>query len=132
MGLTAAFLPLQLTDFLLNGLSPVLFLFLKIYSHFMVYRKVKYHDEGNAFVSRSEFFAIHITFSMIEAWISYLLMWSAFVSVVQYIEHEKESGHVTENGKIIQAFGITAHVLILVELIYNLTYYKDVIFAIFQ
>ena len=79
----------------------------------MVYRKVKYHDEGNEYVSRSEFFAVHINFAVVEAWISYLLLFSIFVSVKQYIMYENSSITIEESDRYIQAFGITSHILML-------------------
>jgi len=67
-------------------ISPLLFLVLKLYSHYFIYHRIKYHDEGNAFVSRLEFFSLHVTFSVIEVWITYLLFFSAFQVIVDYLD----------------------------------------------
>lgn len=132
IGLTICFFPLTSNQLMVSFISPILFFFLKVYSHTFVYRRIKYHDEGNAFVSRSEFFSLHITFSIIEAWISYLLLFSMFQVVVEYADYQSKTGHISESDSVLQGFGITAMVFILSEQTYNLTYYKDVIFSAFD
>ena len=126
--ITCAFLPLLSNDLYMSFLSPLLFILLKFYSQIFVYRSIKYHDEGNAFVSRSEFFALHITFSFMEAWLSYLMLFSIFQAITNYMN--ESSGF--EKDKVTQGFGIFAMVLMLWELTYYLAYYKDIIFAFFN
>ena len=96
----------------ISFVSPILFILLKMYTHTFVYRRIKYHDEGNAFVSRAEFFSLHITFSIIEAWISYLVLFSVFQVVLEHLENIEKKTHI-EGDKILQGFGVTAMVLIM-------------------
>jgi len=93
-------------------MSPVLFVLMKIYSHYFIYHQIKYHDEGNAFVSRLEFFTLHVTFSMIEAWITYLMLFSAFQVLVQYLNSRGEIEEAEKN-EYIQSLGVLAMVVIL-------------------
>lgn len=129
--ITLGFFPMTTDNLSISFVSPILFFLLKLYSHTFVYRRIKYHDEGNAFVSRSEFFTLHITFSIIEAWISYLVLFSVFQVVLEHLE-TIEQKTLIEGDKILQGFGISAMTLIMWELTYNLTYYRDIIFSLFD
>jgi hypothetical protein len=46
----------------------------------MLYNRVKYRDDGREKVSFVEFVTIHVTFPVMNAWISYQLIQAAFVA----------------------------------------------------
>lgn len=54
------------------------FFLLKCYVHYFGYRKVKYLDDGRDYVSFKEFFSIHITFSVINSWMTYFVIYTFF------------------------------------------------------
>ena len=53
-----------------------LFILLKMTSQYLLYRPVKYKDDGRDIVSFLDFVTIHVTFPSINAWISYQLYYS--------------------------------------------------------
>jgi len=94
-------------------MSPILFFTLKLYSHYFIYHKIKYHDEGNAFVSRLEFFCLHVTFSITEAWVTYLMLFSGFRVLVRYFNEIHDNGGSFEKYDTMQSFGILAMAIIM-------------------
>jgi hypothetical protein len=52
-------------------ISVIAFILLKFYVHYFGYRRVKYLDDGRDYVSIKEFFSVHVTFSVINSWVSY-------------------------------------------------------------
>ena len=49
----------------------IAFVLLKFYVHYFGYRWVKYLDDGRDYVSIKEFFSVHVTFSVLNSWVSY-------------------------------------------------------------
>jgi hypothetical protein len=56
----------------------VAFLLLKLYIHYFGYRRVKYLDDGRDYVSFKEFIAVHVTFSVLNCWITYFVILNFF------------------------------------------------------
>jgi hypothetical protein len=54
------------------------FVILKLFTHFLIYKEIKYKDDGRDHVSFMDFICIHITFPAIDAWASYLLIFVFF------------------------------------------------------
>jgi hypothetical protein len=52
-------------------ISVFAFILLKFYVHYFGYRRVKYLDDGRDYVSIKEFFSVHVTFSVLNSWVSY-------------------------------------------------------------
>lgn len=59
----------------------LVFLTLKLYVHFFVYKKIKYKDDGRDFVKIIEFLAIHVTFSVLHATLSYYTAYSFIYAI---------------------------------------------------
>jgi hypothetical protein len=49
---------------------------LKVYIHVFVYTNIKYKDDGRDYVRFIEFLAIHVTFSILHACLSYYVVYS--------------------------------------------------------
>ena len=47
------------------------FLILKIVTQYLLYNQVKYKDDGRDVVTMFDFISIHVTFSVINAWMTY-------------------------------------------------------------
>ena len=58
-----------------------MFLCLKLTVHYLIYRPLKYKDDGRDVVSFIDFITIHCTFPAINAWISYQMFYSAMITV---------------------------------------------------
>jgi len=56
---------------------------LKAYLHYFTYRKIKYKDDGRDFVSISEYVTIHVGFSVLYSWCTYMMFYVLFI----YYEH---------------------------------------------
>jgi len=54
--------------------------------HFKTYRKVIYKDDGRDFVSFKEFISIHVTFSVLHAWITYFCVYNFFKSMGDFYQ----------------------------------------------
>ena len=83
---------------------------------------MKYLDDGRDYVSFKEFLSIHVTFSVLNSWMTYFVIFNFFSFVkiwgkINYIDQELEF------------FGIIAMVIMMFETVVYLAYYKDVIFA---
>ena len=50
----------------------------KIIAHFLGYKVIKYKDDGRDYVSIREFICIHMTFSILHAWLTYFLIFNIF------------------------------------------------------
>ena len=94
-----ALIPSVNENIFITLISPILFFILKLYSHYFIYHRIKYHDEGNAYVSRLEFFSLHVTFSVIEAWITYLMFFSLFQVIGDYMDEHNEGDNVEDSEK---------------------------------
>ena len=70
----------NLENFLALLIPNLLFLNLKLTIYYMIYRPLKYKDDGRDVVTFVDFITIHITFPAINAWISYQLYYSAMVT----------------------------------------------------
>ncbi len=51
--------------------------------HFFLYRQVKYKDDGRELVGIVEFITIHVTFPVLNAWISYQLAYQFIVLLAE-------------------------------------------------
>jgi hypothetical protein len=102
----------------------VAFLCLKFYVHFFGYSRVKYLDDGRDYVSSKEFLAIHVTFSVLNSWMTYFVIFNLF-SVIRILEGEV----ILYVNLTIELLGIIAMVVMIFECTVYLAYYKDVVFA---
>jgi hypothetical protein len=91
--------------------------------HFFGYKRVKYLDDGRDYVSFKEFLSIHVTFSVLNSWMTYFVIFNFF----QFIKIWEDINYV---NKQLEVFGIIAMVVMMFETVVYLAYYKDVIFAL--
>jgi hypothetical protein len=47
------------------------FVVLKLFTQYLIYNQVKYKDDGRDVVTVFDFISIHVTFSVINAWMTY-------------------------------------------------------------
>ena len=114
--------------------------------HCLIYRTVKYKDDGRDLVTGWDFVTIHVTFPFINAWVSYQIVYVAIVafcalcpdagsSVSEHDWYFCKNYVVTNNEELFYYF-LTAQIskalffLIFVEMSIYLTYYKDIMFAL--
>ena len=113
--------------------------------HFLIYRTVKYKDDGRDVVTLIDFISIHITFPYISAWVTYQIVYTASITLCAMCPDEG-----SPNSQNDWAFCATywtpdldlfyynltvepskvAFMLIFIEMSIYLTYYKDVIFSL--
>lgn len=93
-----------------------------VYVHYFGYRKVKYLDDGRDYVSSKEFIAIHVTFSVLNSWMTYFVIYN-FFSVIKLLDD------ITEVNLAIETVSVIAMVIMIFECTVYLAYFKDVIFA---
>jgi len=55
---------------------------LTVTSHILIYRKIKYKDDGRDLVTWVDYITIHVTFPFINAWVSYQLLYMISLSIV--------------------------------------------------
>jgi hypothetical protein len=99
----------------------VAFFLLKVYIHYFGYRRVKYLDDGRDYVSFKEFLAIHVTFSVLNSWITYFVIFNFF----QFLK----IWEIQQFNMYLEYAGMAAMVVMMFETTVYLAYYKDVIFA---
>jgi hypothetical protein len=49
--------------------------------HALIYRRVKYKDDGRDLVTVADFVALHVTFPFINAWVSYQLVYVSMIAL---------------------------------------------------
>jgi hypothetical protein len=83
-------------------------------------------------VSVKEFISIHVTFSILHAWISYFMIYNFITSVyiiLKYDDNNPTNDHATfiftKDG-----WGQLGMSLLLFEMVIYLTYYKDIVFGL--
>jgi hypothetical protein len=95
--------------------------------HYFGYRKIKYQDDGRDYVSIKEFFSVHVTFSVLNSWMTYFFCYIMFV----YLSGVLWKNDTKEKISLLQEyFSISVMVLMMFETTVYLAYYKDVVFAI--
>ena len=52
-----------------------------------LYRPIKYKDDGRELVSWFEFITIHVTFPVLNAWVSYVLLYEVLVILANTCEY---------------------------------------------
>ena len=62
-------------------ITPAFAIGVKIFAHLGLYARLKYHDDGHDFVSRLEFLSLHLTISLLAAWLTYICAFSMFNSI---------------------------------------------------
>lgn len=92
--------------------------------HYFGYLKVKYLDDGRDYVSIKEFFSVHVTFSVLNSWMTYFFCYILFV----FLEKAIWGPDKPSIGQ--EYMAITVMVIMMFETTVYLAYYKDVIFAI--
>ena len=112
----------------------------------MVYRPLKYKDDGRDVVTFLDFLTIHCTFPAINAWISYQLYFCLFITTTTVCDTTYLEGLGTEfcnNYKaivepkekytyfysLLRVPSYFVFCLLFAEASINLTYYKDCVFA---
>lgn len=56
---------------------------LKLVSHYLIYRRIKYKDDGRELVNFADFVTIQMTFPAINCWITYQLLYSVFRAMAE-------------------------------------------------
>jgi len=97
-----------------------LFCLLKIYSYFYIYKKIKYHDDGSCYVSRAEFFCLHVTYSVFHGWISFFFLHSAFQGIGMHYYDQQ----------FMETLGCLSLMLLMIENCIYISYFKDIIFSL--
>jgi len=69
--------PVNFAAFLVLKSKYLLIIFI-VYVHYFGYRRVKYMDDGRDYVSFKEFLSIHVTFSVLNSWMSYFVIFNFF------------------------------------------------------
>lgn len=97
---------------------------LKLVNHWFGYLKIKYRDDGRDYVSAKEFLAIHCTFSVLHAWISYCCYFCIFVFSKVFFNLIKINEVYDLEG-----YGQLVLFLLFIEQAIYLAYFKDVVFS---
>ena len=107
------------------------FLVLKVYSHYCVYVRIKYHDDGHDFVSRAEFLCLHVTYSVFHSWVTYCCFYTAFLAVAVLNDYQSQPDKHKRlfMGAHIENWAVAAMVFMSIEMTIYVAYYKDVVFA---
>ena len=58
-----------------------LFISLKLLVQYMIYEPVKYKDDGRDVVTMADFITIHVTFPVMNAWVTYQMYFCMMASV---------------------------------------------------
>lgn len=70
-------------------MSFIAFMILKLIVHIFGYNKIKYKDDGRDYVRPIEFISIHMTFSILHAWITYLAVFN-FNASMSWVYFDKK------------------------------------------
>lgn len=120
---------------------------------FLIYRKIKYRDDGRELVTGWQFLNNHVSFAVINAWCSYQMYYS-FVNSLEvlcepsfsYVSNDTTSPfdycHLVGTKIDTYEFPLTlyyytmlpnvckvCYLLIFIEMVINLAYWKDIIFS---
>lgn len=119
--------------------------------HYLIYRPLKYKDDGRDIVSFLDFITIHMTFPAINAWISYqfyftlcvtftTLCSTTFFTTDQRVNTDYCNNYLKlkdgSEEKYTYFYGDlmipseVAFILLFIEASINITYYKDCVFGI--
>lgn len=85
--------------------SFIIFAILKVYVHVFAYKRIIYKDDGRDYVSIKEFIAIHVTFSILYSWISYLVLYTFISSIYILLNYDENSTINNENQFILTKEG---------------------------
>ena len=111
---------------------------------YLIYKPLKYKDDGRDVVNWLDFVTIHMTFPAINVWASYQLYYSILITVTtmcdsSYIGAESSSYCINYSKagddryvyyyNTLSAPSLIAFFILFVEMSVNLTYYKDCVFA---
>ena len=111
----------------------------------MIYRTVKYKDDGRDLVTGWDFVTIHVTFPFINAWVSYQIVYVATVAFCALCPDAGSANSVSDwyfcenyqtSDSTLFYYFLTAQIskvlffLIFVEMSIYITYYKDVMYAL--
>jgi len=125
--------------------SSTYFNHLKVVLHALIYRRVKYKDDGRDLVTVADFVALHVTFPFINAWVSYQIVYVSSIALCAMCPDKGAKGskddwsfckkYVTaDTARFYYILCVqpskAAFALIFVEMSLYLTYYKDVIFSL--
>ena len=124
----------------------MLFLFSKMTIYYLIYRPLKYKDDGRDVVNWIDFVTIHMTFPAINAWISYQMYYAILTTVTticgtEFVfdldlnlchNYEKTSAHDKYYFfyKSLMPASQIAFSMLFIEATINITYYKDCVFAV--
>ena len=59
----------------------VMFVILKLVVQYMIYEPVKYKDDGRDVVTVADFITIHVTFPVMNAWVTYQMYFSMIATI---------------------------------------------------
>lgn len=95
--------------------------------HYFGYRRVKYLDDGRDYVSSKEFIAIHVTFSVLNSWMTYFVIFNFFQFVKIWQDDTNNEFWLTSYN--LEYVSVIALIIMMFETTVYLAYYKDIIFA---
>jgi hypothetical protein len=109
-----------------------------------LYRRVKYKDDGRELVSLIEFITIHVTFPILNAWISYMLAYQIMITLAQscpwtgnplqtqpfrFCAGDQNLGRSEYYYSLFFEPAKVLYLVLVAETLINLAYYKDVVFG---
>lgn len=126
----------------LNATLVILEIFLlKIVIYLFIYRPIKYKDDGRELVSWFEFLTIHVTFPVLNAWVTYQLVYNVFIILATTCPFPVQentffwcTSQDTDDATVYyyDLFLVPSqltYMIIIIEATINLAYYKDVVFG---
>jgi len=117
--------------------------------HVLMYRKVKFRDDGRDVVTGTDFVAIHVTFAMMNAWLTYVWFFIMFVAISKLCPYPDllipnappmyffcAISNPNDVPPLQQYYynlllnpSKVVYAVILTEMVIYLAYYKDIIFS---
>ena len=136
----------ELRNLLMLTIPILSFVILKLCMQYLIYEPLKYKDDGRDVVSVADFFTIHVTFSAINAWITYQMYYCIMVTFatlcdtklfplydsgfcIQYRSLKGYDKHVVYWYNEMVPLSIIVFAFLFVEASVNLTYYRDCVFS---
>ena len=113
--------------------------------HYLIYRTVKYKDDGRDLVTPADFVTIHVTFPFISAWITYQIVYTALIVLCAMCPDTGQQDSLNDWSFCAEYYtpdtarfyyimtvepSKIAFLLIFTEMSIAITYYKDVIFSL--
>ena len=91
---------------------------------------IKYKDDGRDYVSIREFICIHMTFSILHAWLTYFLIFNIFQSIWVIEKFETDWWDVVKKYLNLDYLAYISFSIMFIEMSIFLANFKDVVFAL--